>query len=258
MRFALSLSVLLSLGSFTSLGCSGDDGPDDATVVDAAAPRDAGTGLPDAAGRDAQADAGADPMDALVVADDATAPDALVNDDATAPDAVVVVNDDAALPDAVVVVNDDAALPDAVVLVDAAAPDLGMVVDAGFPDAAEPRDALVFPDAEEPVDSGPAPAVTFTQVYSQVIQANCSCHVLGASGGLQMGSANTAYTNLVNVRSQGYSPSLRVAPADPVSSVLYGKITGTNFGNQMPLGGPLLSSADVALIEQWINDGALR
>jgi hypothetical protein len=118
-----------------------------------------------------------------------------------------------------------------------------------------PTDASA-PDASAP-DAGPAP-VSFAAVYAQVIAPGCSCHVFGASGGLQMGNANTAYNNLLNVTALNYAPELRVEPGSSATSVLYLKVSGTTRGSRMPLGGGALSAGQQALIRQWIDDGAAR
>ncbi len=263
MKLVLSLSLVLALGAG---GCVGDD----SDPVDAAAGTDA------TVSRDAAA-----PIDATVARDAATVDsgvsDSGVSDSgAVAPDADPVFADaeqpdadptpaDAAAPDAMAV-TPDATAPDAETgFADAAAPDAVVIADSGltFPDASGQPDAEPSLDAEpaadaEPEDAGPGPAVTFTQVYAQVIQANCSCHTLGASGGLQMGSANSAYANLVNVTSAGYAPAIRVVPGAAARSLLFDKVTGNRFGNQMPLGNPALSGAQVSLIQQWIDGGAVR
>ncbi len=59
----------------------------------------------------------------------------------------------------------------------------------------------------------------------------------------------------MDVESHGYAPALRVASGDPVSSVLYDKISGGgNFGELMPQGAPPLSDANIALVETWIME----
>ena len=49
----------------------------------------------------------------------------------------------------------------------------------------------------------------------------------------------------------------RVAAGNPNSSYLIQKIEGTAaVGGRMPLGGPFLDAATIAVIRQWIADGA--
>ena len=52
-----------------------------------------------------------------------------------------------------------------------------------------------------------------------------------------------------------------VAAGDSSQSYLYHKIAGTHSsvggsGSQMPKGSAAMSAADIATVEQWINDGA--
>jgi hypothetical protein len=99
-----------------------------------------------------------------------------------------------------------------------------------------------------------------------IIEANCSCHVLGGPAMLEMPDAATAHGNLVNVPAT-QDPNLnRVTPGDAANSYLYQKITGTQAGLgvgnvQMPnTGTPMsanpLSAQDMMTIEDWINGGA--
>lgn len=113
-------------------------------------------------------------------------------------------------------------------------------------------------------DSATAP--TFTQIYTTVIQPNCTpCHAQGigvSTGKLDMSSQATAYTNLVGVPAAGAScagKGTRVTANDPANSVMYLKISLTDpvpCGEKMPLGLPALSKDNVALVQAWINGGA--
>ncbi len=84
-----------------------------------------------------------------------------------------------------------------------------------------------------------------------------ACHV-GASApqGLRLDEANS-YAMLVGVAS-AEAPSLqRVKAGDPDNSYLIQKLEGTAaVGGRMPLGGTPLTQADIAMIRQWIADGA--
>jgi len=132
--------------------------------------------------------------------------------------------------------------------------------------------------------SSAPPAVSFTNVYTEIIQQKCSndyCHAAGASqktGGdaLDMSSQVVAYWSLVDQFCAG-PPCLgsgyrRVAPGDPSSSMLYLKVSESNpgCGNQMPadlsyflvnpgesrFSGTALSDPDQTLIYNWIKEGA--
>jgi len=110
------------------------------------------------------------------------------------------------------------------------------------------------PVEEEPgTPSGTDNPVSFSQEVQPVFDQNCtSCHP--SSGNLDLTAANS-YSSLVNVPASGYS-AVRVVPGDPESSVLYGKINGSNtFGSNMPLGGSL-SAAQIDIIKRWIEQGA--
>lgn len=121
---------------------------------------------------------------------------------------------------------------------------------------------------------------TFTEVYTTIIAPTCTgsaCHNSSDTGGsdagdgsaLDMSSQSIAYKQLVNVSAAGFSCAgmgIRVVPGNANSSLLYEKVSEVNppCGNQMPfhlLGHPPatpLTSAQQALIENWINDGAMN
>jgi hypothetical protein len=86
-----------------------------------------------------------------------------------------------------------------------------------------------------------------------------ACHA-GATAplGLRLDGANS-YALLVGVAS-GQEPAFqRVEPFDANDSYLIKKLEGrVSEGGRMPLGGVPLPQADIDVIRQWINDGALR
>jgi hypothetical protein len=106
--------------------------------------------------------------------------------------------------------------------------------------------------------TGPALMPTFESIQAQVFDQVCTaCHI-GASAplGLRLDSANS-YALLVGVASTEQSALLRVDPGDPVNSYLIQKLEGTaSVGGQMPLGLTPLPAADIAVVRQWIADGA--
>jgi hypothetical protein len=83
------------------------------------------------------------------------------------------------------------------------------------------------------------------------------CHVGGgAPEGLRLDAADS-YNLLVGVPSTEVPSLLRVAPGDPASSYIIQKLEGiAAVGGRMPLGGPYLSTDQIAFIEQWIANGA--
>jgi hypothetical protein len=94
------------------------------------------------------------------------------------------------------------------------------------------------PDASE--------APTFTEIYKTILIVYCSgsgCHDPGTSGGLGFATQASAFAAL----------SHQVTPGDGVDSDLYVTLnTGV-----MPKGKPKLSASNIALIREWIDDGAL-
>lgn len=105
-----------------------------------------------------------------------------------------------------------------------------------------------------------AGAATMTAVQAIFTRACVSCH--GASGGLNLSTAAMSRTNLVNRPAAGgaCAPSgvIRVVPGNPMASLLYQKVAGTQTcGSAMPRNAPALSAADQNTIRSWIAAGAL-
>jgi hypothetical protein len=136
-------------------------------------------------------------------------------------------------------------------------------------------DVLVFdaspvsPVPTPPVDAGPpsidAAGATFTAVYSQIINGppGCNgCHANpGAAAGLDMGTQASAYASLVGQHVTAAAPCvsqsvLLVDPGNANESLMYLKVTSPPCGGRMPLGGSMLSSDLIQLIEAWIDAGA--
>jgi len=108
-----------------------------------------------------------------------------------------------------------------------------------------------------PVDDQNVPGenISYSNDVQPIFDQACiSCHP--NSGNLDLTAANS-YNDLVNVNASGYSGK-RVVPGDAEQSILYKKIDGSGaYGSNMPLGGSL-SSAQINLIKQWIEEGALN
>jgi hypothetical protein len=68
-----------------------------------------------------------------------------------------------------------------------------------------------------------------------------------------------AYANLVNVTSSEVAPDKRVVPGNSGASYIYEKLTSTppRSGERMPLGANVPDD-QIALIKQWIDEGALQ
>lgn len=70
-------------------------------------------------------------------------------------------------------------------------------------------------------------------------------------------SEGRSFENLVNVMSTQVGLDL-VEPGDAENSYLIHKLDGRSgiVGDRMPTNGPFLTTAQIDVIEQWINDGA--
>jgi len=105
--------------------------------------------------------------------------------------------------------------------------------------------------------TGPLTA-EFASIQAHVFTPICSvCHV-GASApeGLRLDASNS-YQLLVGVPSTEVPGILRVKPGDPANSYIIQKLQGTAaVGAQMPFGEAPLPAATIAVIAQWISDGA--
>ena len=112
-------------------------------------------------------------------------------------------------------------------------------------------------DPLEPGDFAP----TLASVQENIFNRNCAlsgCHAgPGAQQGLDL-SEGRARDNLVNVPSNEVPSLLRVSPGNPDASYVVMKIEGASGiqGQRMPLGGTPLTSAEIALVRDWIEAGA--
>ena len=114
--------------------------------------------------------------------------------------------------------------------------------------------AISVPD---PCDEPPA-VVDFNTDVQPIFSTNCSCHLgAGGSEGLDL-SNGMAYSELVGEASTQVPGMDRVTAGDTANSYLWHKLNGTQaVGSQMPASGPpYLGVGDLAIIEQWILDGA--
>lgn len=83
------------------------------------------------------------------------------------------------------------------------------------------------------------------------------CH--GINGGLTL-TAGVSYSELIDVPAIqalcAGTPRVDGAGSDPDNSVLVAKLEGATCWDQMPVGGPYFSAADMLLIRNWILAGA--
>ena len=108
--------------------------------------------------------------------------------------------------------------------------------------------------------SGGPLTADFASIQAHVFTPICTvCHAGGgAPQGLRLDATNS-YALLVGVPSTEVPSTLRVKPGDPNNSYLIQKLEGhAAVGAQMPFGGPPLPDATIAVIRQWITDGAMQ
>jgi hypothetical protein len=118
---------------------------------------------------------------------------------------------------------------------------------------------------------GPDPRVgptgEYVTIQKEIFTPSCissSCHSSGTrAGGLSL-TALESYDALVNIVPVNAAAAERglllVAPEDVSASFLVNKVNGDladGEGLVMPLGAPLLSPDQIAMIEIWIENGAL-
>lgn len=123
----------------------------------------------------------------------------------------------------------------------------------------EGLDANGRPIGEGDDPSGPMTA-SFSSIQSHVFTPVCTaCHAGGAAPrGLRLDAANS-FAMLVGVASAEVSSLKRVAPGDAANSYLIHKLEGhQSVGARMPLGGPYLDANTIAVIRQWIDNGAQK
>lgn len=105
------------------------------------------------------------------------------------------------------------------------------------------------------------PQATLSAIQAAIFSPRCAvagCHVPDGIGPMPLRSANESFANLVNTPSIQRTNLRRVQPGNAANSYLIQKLEGTAgiFGTRMPQGGPFLSSEQIDLIRQWINEGA--
>ncbi|MBP7147483.1 MAG: hypothetical protein KBD01_08055 [Acidobacteria bacterium] len=112
-------------------------------------------------------------------------------------------------------------------------------------------------------------SVSLSRDVQPIFTANCAlagCHdPLGAAGSaglnLQAGAIYDPALGIVGVASAQAPGVLRVAPGDADASYLVHKLEGTQGsvggeGERMPSGAEPLPDAAIAVIREWIDDGA--
>jgi hypothetical protein len=112
-------------------------------------------------------------------------------------------------------------------------------------------------------DTDPGTRISFATQIRPLINRSpggCGCHLPTASGpgpGTVLGGLNLS--SLEELRQGGFnSGELAVVTGRPCASILYQKVSDAPpFGSRMPLGGPpFLTPEELALIHDWIAEGA--
>jgi hypothetical protein len=99
---------------------------------------------------------------------------------------------------------------------------------------------------------------TFQSIQDNVFTPVCTgCHAGAAAPlGLRL-DEGSSYALLVNASSVEVPASMRVQPGNPDASYIIQKLEGTAaVGARMPLNAPPLPASTIAVIRQWITDGA--
>ena len=104
---------------------------------------------------------------------------------------------------------------------------------------------------------------TWSDVYFNVVSAQCSCHSTGNTGGWTYNNSSQAgYAAFVGVPSDE-SPLQRVEAGESSQSYLMHKLDGTQLsvggsGQQMPRNAPQLPQSLRDMVREWIDAGALN
>jgi hypothetical protein len=123
------------------------------------------------------------------------------------------------------------------------------------------RNGYTPPPPEPPDDgTGGGFAPVFSEIQANVLTPDCAtsgCHSgTNPAAGLNLEAASS-YTMLVGIASTQAPTLQRVEQGDPVNSYLMQKLGGAaDTGDVMPPTGAL-PEGDIAVIRQWIADGAL-
>lgn len=110
----------------------------------------------------------------------------------------------------------------------------------------------------EESEGGDVLTANLASIQTHVFTPMCTnCHSGAAAPlGLRL-DEGVSYAMLVNAPSVEAPALLRVAPGDPDASYLIHKLEGTaQVGGRMPLNGPALPAETIAVIRQWIAEGA--
>ncbi len=119
----------------------------------------------------------------------------------------------------------------------------GMMQHRGMMAPVEPRPVVTPAPTATP---GGQAAVSFSRDVRPLLTTKCAgCH--GGVVGLYVDSYDTLLA--------GSTANKVVAPGDPSESILVRRLTG-ELQPRMPLGAPFLSEREIAIVVEWIREGA--
>jgi hypothetical protein len=110
----------------------------------------------------------------------------------------------------------------------------------------------------------PAPgSPTYTAVYKEILEpGGCTAAFCHGASGLDIAAPDSGYTNLIQGTPTGEPAcaSMKfVVPGKPMMSLLYLKLLPSPAcGQQMPVGKPPLTNAQLTQIRTWIEMGAMN
>ena len=118
------------------------------------------------------------------------------------------------------------------------------------------------------VTSGSSGPATLSTIQEDVFRLGCAvsgCHDNRATpaGDLSLASADVSHSGIVNINSTQATLRKLVVPGFPEDSYFVDKLKGTHLtaggsGVKMPQYAATLDAGEVARIEEWITNGALR
>lgn len=135
-------------------------------------------------------------------------------------------------------------------------PDVGKLQPPDGPAPATTEDGAPIPHTGSCTDSNPMVSVSFSRDIRPLLQKSpggCGCHSANATSGFNLGSYEA-------LRRGGQNSGTRiVVPGKPCESILAQKLgLAPPFGARMPYNGPpFYSAAELALVRDWIAEGAL-
>jgi len=106
-------------------------------------------------------------------------------------------------------------------------------------------------------DSDPEQEVSFKDEVLPMLQMRCGCHDPKASGSAIDSTGFAIGSRRELVRGGNKSADKIVVAGDACSSILVQKCSeAPPFGSRMPIGGPYFTSDDLAVLRDWIIEGA--